>query len=155
MSIYRDDVVNVNLINSVGGFVKVSVVLKNTDKKYSDEPVNEVFGYLLKDGTITNKIADESLDYVKLISDQIPEVFGSGDIVNDLIAALTTYGYFLEDYGINDVIKFDRVISIVLSDDKDKVIMTEECDQYFDVELDKDAMTKFIDDLTKIRDQMV
>jgi len=56
---------------------------------------------------------------------------------------------------ILEYIKGDRVFYIELSDDKTTVEITENCDQYFSVNLTKKQFGELIDELNAIKDMMV
>ena len=47
------------------------------------------------------------------------------------------------------------VFSVKISESKEQVVFMEECDQWYKVSLCKDSLSKLIEELSEIRDEMV
>lgn len=56
---------------------------------------------------------------------------------------------------ILDKLDTECIFSVELDDSKEHVEFREECDQWYSVSLCKESMSKLIEELTAIRDEMI
>lgn len=56
---------------------------------------------------------------------------------------------------ILDKMNVECIFSVEISDSKEHVIFREECDEWYNVSLCKESLSKLIEELTAIRDEMV
>ena len=56
---------------------------------------------------------------------------------------------------IINLLSDESVIDIELSDSKTELIITEGCDSYYSVSLSKDEVSKLIEELTNLKEQMI
>jgi len=112
------DVVTANLVNeSTSGMFKVSIVVKNEDKKYLDEENSDgtACGYLLADSTLTKDKDNSELNYTLISSSDVPFSAGSINVSADIIASLVSVGLILTDDETNQINIGDKVLYVGFS----------------------------------------